>query len=188
MPDPHWENLKDMFHAALALAPDERAAYLEQAAQGDPFLRRAVESLLSSHEQPDNFVDAPAYQAAAELLVDGVDLKTGENIAHYRIMSLPHGEALVCLIGIEPDHLLRSVESPSGVCFFAKALFNPRLYHLTKIRPSLSFGEPLQIFHEAGRQAEGRWSLVVGARHYFIEILRLHSMIFGFGLFLLSLR
>ncbi|MDX6499079.1 MAG: hypothetical protein QOG23_2339 [Blastocatellia bacterium] len=61
-------------------------------------------------------------------------------------------------------------------------------YHLTKISASLSLGEPLQIFHEAGRQAEGGWSLVIGAGHYFIEIIRLHSMIFGFGLFLLSLR
>jgi serine/threonine protein kinase len=51
-------------------------------------LRHAVESLLKSHEETGNFVDAPAYQAAAEMLVDGVDLKAGKNIAHYRIVRL----------------------------------------------------------------------------------------------------
>src|SRR5437867_11836093 len=88
MPDQHWENLKQIFHAALALAPHERAAYLEQACDGDLSLRRAVESLLKSHEETGNFVDAPAYQAAAQMLVDGENLKSGQTISHYRILSL----------------------------------------------------------------------------------------------------
>src|SRR5260221_10742083 len=88
MPDPHWENLKEIFHAAMALAPHERAAYIDQAANGDVSLRRAVESLLKSNEETGNFLDAPAYQAAAEMLVDGLDLKAGKNIAHYRIVRL----------------------------------------------------------------------------------------------------
>src|SRR6266568_7585451 len=88
MPDPHWENLKEIFHAALALAPPERAAYLEQASNGDLALRQAVESLLKSHEETDNFVDAPAYQAAAQMLVDDAEFKAGQTVAHYRIVSL----------------------------------------------------------------------------------------------------
>src|SRR6266404_3839175 len=88
MTDPHWENLKEIFHAALALAPLERAAYLDQASNGDLSLRHAVESLVKSHEQTGNFVDMPAYQAAAEMLVAGADFKAGKNIAHYRIVRL----------------------------------------------------------------------------------------------------
>src|SRR6266404_646230 len=88
MPDQHWENLKEIFHAAVALAPAERYTYLDHACQGNPALRQAVESLLKSHEETGNFVDAPAYQAAAEMLVDGVELKAGKNIAHYRIVRL----------------------------------------------------------------------------------------------------
>ena len=49
--DPHWEKLKEIFHAALALAPDERTAYLDRACDGDTSLRVAVESLLKSHEE-----------------------------------------------------------------------------------------------------------------------------------------
>src|SRR5882672_3255726 len=88
MADPHWENLKEIFHAAVALAPAERYTYLDHACGGNASLRQAVESLLKSHEETGNFVDAPAYQAAAEMLVDGLDLKAGKNIAHYRIVRL----------------------------------------------------------------------------------------------------
>src|SRR5258706_9567156 len=88
MPDPHWENLKEIFHAAVALAPAERYTYLDHACGGNASLRQAVESLLKSHEETGNFVDAPAYHAAAEMLVDGLDLKAGKNIAHYRIVRL----------------------------------------------------------------------------------------------------
>src|ERR1043166_6891401 len=87
MPDAQWENLKDLFHAALALRPHERASYLENATGGNVDLRQAVESLLKSHEET-NFVDVPAYQAAAAMLADDGDLKAGHTISHYRIISL----------------------------------------------------------------------------------------------------
>jgi chromosomal replication initiation ATPase DnaA len=88
MAGPHWENLKEIFHAAVALPSNERAAYLDKACGGDPSLRAAVESLLKAHEETDNFVDTPAYQAAAKMLVDGVELSAGQTVAHYRILSL----------------------------------------------------------------------------------------------------
>src|SRR5438477_4883398 len=88
MPDPHWENLKEIFHAAVALAPAERYTYLDHACYGNPSLRQAVESLLKSHEETGNFVDTPAYQAAADMLVEGDQLKAGETVGHYRILSL----------------------------------------------------------------------------------------------------
>ena len=88
MPDPQWENLKDLFHAALAVPLHERAAYLEQACNGDTELRGAVESLLKSHEETDHFLDAPAYQAAAEMLVADNEFKANQTITHYRVVSL----------------------------------------------------------------------------------------------------
>src|SRR6266705_3035453 len=87
MPDPHWENLKEIFHEALALAPAERHTYLDHACDGNASLRQAVESLLKSHEETGNFVDAPAYQAAAEMLTGG-EFKSGQTVAHYKIVSL----------------------------------------------------------------------------------------------------
>ena len=88
MPDPHWENLKEIFHGALALPPNDRDAYLDTACNGDALLRRSVEALLESHEEKNNFVDAPAYQAAAEMVVDGGDFKPSQTIGHYSILSL----------------------------------------------------------------------------------------------------
>src|SRR5947199_2956171 len=88
MADPHWENLKEIFHAAVALAPAERHAYLDHACNGNSSLRHAVESLIESHEETSNFVDTPAYQAAAEMLVAGAEFKTGQTVANYKILSL----------------------------------------------------------------------------------------------------
>jgi len=83
MPDSHWENLKELFHAALALPQRDRAAYLDQACNGDAGLRQAVESLLKAHEETSNIIDS--YQAAANMLVDGAELRTNQTIGRYRI-------------------------------------------------------------------------------------------------------
>jgi serine/threonine protein kinase len=85
--DPHWENLKEIFLAAVALAPDERRTYLDRACDGDTSLQVAVESLLKSHEKT-GFIDEPAYRAAAEMLVKGAELESGQTVAHYKILSL----------------------------------------------------------------------------------------------------
>jgi serine/threonine protein kinase/Tfp pilus assembly protein PilF len=88
MPGPDWENLKEIFHSAVMLPTNERAAYLDEACNGDLSLRRRVEELLRSHEETRNFVDTPAYQAAAEMLTEGLELKAGSTVAHYRVLSL----------------------------------------------------------------------------------------------------
>ena len=87
MPDEHWEYLKEIFHAALALAREKRAAYLDRACDGNALLRQAVESLLKSHEET-GFVDQPAYQAAADMLMQDGMLSAGQTVGRYRIVSL----------------------------------------------------------------------------------------------------
>ncbi len=84
----NWETLKEIFYGAVALAPNERAVYLERLCRDDLALRTAVESLLKSHEETGNFVDMPAFQAAAAMLVDKEGLEAGQTVAHYRILSL----------------------------------------------------------------------------------------------------
>src|SRR5215831_4234334 len=88
MPDPHWESLKELFHAALALPEHERVAYLEEACDGDVALRQAVESLLKSHEETNNFVDAPAYRAAADMLVNNAEFEANQTVGRYKVISL----------------------------------------------------------------------------------------------------
>jgi eukaryotic-like serine/threonine-protein kinase len=88
MPDSNWENLQEAFHAALAMPVAERAAFIERSSKGDESLRNALESLLKSHEETNNILDTPAYQAAAEMLVDRGALVPGQLVAHYTIISL----------------------------------------------------------------------------------------------------
>lgn len=88
MSDQHWKNLKEIFHGAIALPPKSRAGYLDQACNGNLSLRAAVESLIKSHEETTNFVDSPAYEAAAEMLGGDHELKSGHTISHYQIRSV----------------------------------------------------------------------------------------------------
>src|SRR5215813_6099036 len=88
MPDQHWQNLKEIFHAALALPPHERASFIENSSNGDESLRKSLESLLKSHEETNNFLDSPAYAAAAEMLIDRAELRNGQLVRHYKIVSL----------------------------------------------------------------------------------------------------
>jgi hypothetical protein len=54
MPDPHWETIKAIFHAALGLSPQERAVYLEQASSGDVELRQAIWRMDADGQQSKN--------------------------------------------------------------------------------------------------------------------------------------
>ncbi|MBA3805528.1 MAG: protein kinase, partial [Acidobacteria bacterium] len=69
-------------------APERRAAFLAEACAGHDSLRREVEALISSHEQTGHFIDAPAFQAAAEMLAGGREFKPGATLSHYEIHSV----------------------------------------------------------------------------------------------------
>jgi len=84
-----WKQVNDLFQSAVERAPEERAAFLDEACHDDDGLRREVESLLTSHKQAENFIELPAYEAAPELVTnDGAGALVGKVIGHYRIESL----------------------------------------------------------------------------------------------------
>ena len=60
-----YERLTELFHAALEIAPDERAAFLDQVSDGDADLRRELESLLAAHEQRAAYTEKPPDDIAA---------------------------------------------------------------------------------------------------------------------------
>src|SRR3989449_6342194 len=85
----NWQQVKELFEAALKRKPVERVAFLDQACAGDEALRREVESLLESYEQAGSFMAAPAVEAAVEsLLGEQVKLSPGQRMGHYQIVAL----------------------------------------------------------------------------------------------------
>src|SRR5437870_3337492 len=84
-----WKQVNDLFQSAVERAPGERAAFLHEACHGDEGLCREVESLLTSYERAENFIELPAFEVAPELVTNerGGAL-IGKVIGHYRIESL----------------------------------------------------------------------------------------------------
>ena len=82
-----WQKVKELFHAAIEREPLKRPGFLIQACSGDEALRREVESLIAAHEKPGSFVDAPAYELAADLLRDDrPGARVGQQISHYEVL------------------------------------------------------------------------------------------------------
>lgn len=82
-----WQQIEELFHAALTCEPGKRNDFLEARCAGDEALRREVDSLISSLHRSASFIDTPAADVAAELLLSNRSLKPGQQIEHYRIAS-----------------------------------------------------------------------------------------------------
>jgi eukaryotic-like serine/threonine-protein kinase len=89
----NWQQLDELFHAALGCEPEERAVFLDDACAGDESLRKQVEVLLAAHEEAGSFIEDPAIEVEARGLATDqgsaeTALATGEIVSHYRIISL----------------------------------------------------------------------------------------------------
>src|SRR2546430_6990334 len=90
-----YERLTELFHAALEIAPDERAAFLDQVSDGDVELRGELESLLAAHEQRAAYTEKPPDDIAAGYLAQQGGgpttvpaLAANTRLDHYEIRSL----------------------------------------------------------------------------------------------------
>ncbi|MGE0884015.1 MAG: protein kinase [Blastocatellales bacterium] len=89
-----WEQIKELFDAALDRLPAERAAFLATACGADAELLREVELLLTANAEAGGFMNAPALQWAAQHLVADEEpvqqfgSLIGQQLSHYKILSL----------------------------------------------------------------------------------------------------
>jgi len=82
-----WQQIDQLFHAALAREPGQRAEFLANQCAGDDPLRHEVESLILSHEDAESFIETPAGDVAAELLgTHKSAVEPGQQIENYRIV------------------------------------------------------------------------------------------------------
>lgn len=84
-----YQQVDQIFQAALELNPQQRPAFLDEACSGDGTLRSEVESLLTSDSGGLSFIDEPTFDMAARLLAsDEPELSAGTRIDRYEILSL----------------------------------------------------------------------------------------------------
>ncbi|HKS57629.1 MAG TPA: protein kinase [Steroidobacteraceae bacterium] len=79
--------IEGIFHAALALPPEQVDEFLELSCAGDASLRQQVELLLQSHRQADRFIEEPLvrpHDSAPE--PDDSDRLIGQLVGQYRIL------------------------------------------------------------------------------------------------------
>jgi serine/threonine protein kinase len=59
-----WEKIDQLFHQALEFPNEERAEFLERAAQNDPALGSELQALLNAHEENHSFMESPAMRVS----------------------------------------------------------------------------------------------------------------------------
>ncbi len=77
------EHVDRIFHSALQLQPEQRAAFLDEACANDPELRSEVESLIAAHDESGDFIESTAADVAAAVL--GRKSLAGSQVAKYRV-------------------------------------------------------------------------------------------------------
>jgi hypothetical protein len=75
-----------IFQSAPERNPAERSALLDQACAGDVELRGEVESLISSHNQAGDSIEAMAMEAATEKFAEEQAPIVGKQVGHYQVL------------------------------------------------------------------------------------------------------
>jgi eukaryotic-like serine/threonine-protein kinase len=90
MKSERWQQIEELYHAALAQDDARRAAFVADACRNDEDLRREVESLLAAGSSDDGRLDSPAWDGAASLLEDPRTeelLSAGHMLGPYEILA-----------------------------------------------------------------------------------------------------
>ena len=84
-----YQQIEQLYHAALEREPQQRADFLKRVANADVSLRCEVESLLAYAERSAAFLEEPPDDIAAEVFgpTDSHTL-AGKSIGHYQIHSM----------------------------------------------------------------------------------------------------
>ena len=81
-----WEDINRLYYAALDVAEQERASFLDQACGNDPELRSEVESLLATHQEAGGFLGKPAMEEVAKAMQEDPPSFIGRQLGPYHIL------------------------------------------------------------------------------------------------------
>ena len=85
--DKKWQQVREIFDSAIRRKPEERLAFVVEACGNDETLLKEVESLLSSLDSAESFLETPAVpDMAAAFDPPSLELENGRRFAHYEII------------------------------------------------------------------------------------------------------
>jgi Tol biopolymer transport system component/tRNA A-37 threonylcarbamoyl transferase component Bud32 len=83
-----WQIIKKIFLSVIDVPPSQRAGLLSAACGDDRELRNEVESLIEAHQREGSFIDSAAFKQVAQMFTSIEQLKQGDVVGHYEILSL----------------------------------------------------------------------------------------------------
>ncbi len=85
-PERHRQ-IEALFHQALDVEPDDRAAFLRESCGGDPALLEEVESLLGAHDEADRFIEvSPSSRILEAVEKDAITSLVGRRVGSYELV------------------------------------------------------------------------------------------------------
>jgi hypothetical protein len=152
-----WKQLEGLLDQALDLAPAERAAFLDQACEGEPALRAELDRLLRAGEATGGFLEEPAPAYAAPVLrrlARAESLEPGARLGNYQIVrELGHG-------GMATVYLARDLRHDRQVALkilrpdLSALLGTERFLHEIRVTANLQHPHILPLFDSG--TADGR--------------------------------
>ena len=87
MADAKWQKVREIFDSALRRQPEERRRFVNEVCGDDKTLLAEVESLLSSHDSAESFMETPAVAKVADMIeAETKKLEAGKCFGHYEII------------------------------------------------------------------------------------------------------
>jgi serine/threonine protein kinase/Tfp pilus assembly protein PilF len=87
MADEKWQQVREVFDSALRRKPEERRKFVIETCGEDKLLLTEVESLLSSLDSAEGFMETPAVAKVADVIeVETKKLESGKCFGHYEIV------------------------------------------------------------------------------------------------------